>query len=362
MIKYLLEKEFKQLLRNPMLPRILLVFPCIILLVLPWAANFEIKNMNLSVVDNDRSPYSTRLVQKVGASEYFHLVDVSNSYQEAMQCIEKGDADLILERDLLKTGVAKVLVSANTVNGTKGTLGSSYLSNIVNAYATEIRASHSGSISPSPVINIDTQGRFNPYLDYKVFMVPALMAQLLMMLCGFLPALNIVSEKEFGTIEQINVTPVSKFTFILAKLIPYWIAGILILTIGIILAWLVYGLVPAGHLWLLYFFALLFIIVISGMGLVVSNYSQTMQQAMFVMFFFVIIIMLMSGLFTPINSMPEWAQTITIANPLKYFIQVTRMVYLKGSGFSDLIMQFIALFLMAIALNGWAVFSYKKNS
>mgnify|MGYP002239085503 FL=1 len=125
------------------------------------------------------------------------------------------------------------------------------------------------------------------------------MAQLLMMLCGFLPALNIVSEKEFGTIEQINVTPVSKFTFILAKLIPYWVTGMLILTISIILAWLVYGLVPAGHLWLLYFFALLFIIVISGMGLVVSNYSRTMQQAMFVMFFFVIIIMLMSGLFTP---------------------------------------------------------------
>ena len=241
-------------------------------------------------------------------------------------------------------------------------VGSSYLSNIVNAYATEIRASHSGSISPSPVIKIDTQGRFNLYLDYKVFMVPALMAQLLMMLCGFLPALNIVSEKEFGTIEQINVTPVSKFTFILAKLIPYWVAGMLILTISIILAWLVYGLVPAGHLWLLYFFALLFIIVISGMGLVVSNYSRTMQQAMFVMFFFVIIIMLMSGLFTPINSMPEWAQAITIANPLKYFIQVTRMVYLKGSGFDDLIMQFIALLFMAIMLNGWAVFSYKKNS
>ena len=177
MIKYLLEKEFKQLLRNPMLPRMLLVFPCIILLVLPWAANFEIKNMNLSIVDNDRSPYSTRLVQKVGASEYFHLIDVSNNYQEAMQCIEKGDADLILEipphfeRDLLKTGVAKVLVSANTVNGTKGTLGSSYLSNIMNAYATEIRISHSGSISPSPVIKIDTQGRFNPYLGY-LFLPP----------------------------------------------------------------------------------------------------------------------------------------------------------------------------------------------
>ena len=367
MIKYLLEKEFKQLLRNPILPRLLLAFPCIILLVLPWAANFEIKNINLSVVDNDRSPYSTRLVQKVASSEYFRLVDVSRSYEEAMESIEEGDADIILEipphfeRDLLKSGVAKVLIAANTVNGTKGGLGSSYLGGIINDYAAQIRPLTAGGIV-TPTIEIDTQGRFNPHLDYKIFMVPALMAQLLMMLCGFLPALNIVSEKEFGTIEQINVTPVSKFTFILAKLIPYWTAGIVILTISVILAHLVYGLSPVGSLWLLYFFALLFIIVISGLGLIVSNYSQTMQQAMFVMFFFLIIIILMSGLFTPINSMPQWAQHITIVNPLKYFIQVTRTVYLKGSGLGDLTTQLIALLLMAIALNGWAVFSYKKNS
>ena len=367
MIKYLLEKEFKQLLRNPILPRLLLAFPCIILLVLPWAANFEIKNINLSVVDNDRSPYSTRLVQKVASSEYFRLVDVSRSYEEAMESIEEGDADIILEipphfeRDLLKSGVAKVLIAANTVNGTKGGLGSSYLGGIINDYAAPIRPLTAGG-TITPTIEIDTQGRFNPHLDYKIFMVPALMAQLLMMLCGFLPALNIVSEKEFGTIEQINVTPVSKFTFILAKLIPYWTAGIVILTISVILAHLVYGLSPVGSLWLLYFFALLFIIVISGLGLIVSNYSQTMQQAMFVMFFFLIIIILMSGLFTPINSMPQWAQHITIVNPLKYFIQVTRTVYLKGSGLDDLTTQLIALLLMAIALNGWAVFSYKKNS
>ncbi len=367
MIKYLLEKEFKQLLRNPILPRLLLAFPCIILLVLPWAANFEIKNINLSVVDNDRSPYSTRLVQKVASSEYFRLVDVSESYEEAMESIEEGDADIILEipphfeRDLLKSGVAKVLIAANTVNGTKGGLGSSYLGGIINDYAAQIRPLTTGA-TVTPTIEIDTQGRFNPHLDYKIFMVPALMAQLLMMLCGFLPALNIVSEKEFGTIEQINVTPVSKFTFILAKLIPYWTAGIVILTISVILAHLVYGLSPVGSLWLLYFFALLFIIVISGLGLIVSNYSQTMQQAMFVMFFFLIIIILMSGLFTPINSMPQWAQHITIVNPLKYFIQVTRTVYLKGSGLGDLTTQLIALLLMAVALNGWAVFSYKKNS
>lgn len=368
MIKYLLEKEFKQLLRNPLLPRLLLVFPCVILLVLPWAANFEIKNMNLVVVDNDRSPCSTRLVGKAMASEYFRLIHVSGNYREAMLCVERGEADLILEipphfeRDLMKDGTAKVLISANTVNGTKGSLGSSYLSRIVRAYTAEIRTYASASASPAPVIEIDTLGRFNPHLDYKIFMVPALMAQLLMMLCGFLPALNIVSEKEFGTIEQINVTPVGKFTFILAKLIPYWVAGLLILTIGVVLARLVYGLVPSGSLGALYLFAFLFIIVISGMGLVISNYSQTMQQAMFVMFFFMIIIMLMSGLFTPVHSMPRWAQAITVVNPLKYFIQVTRSIYLKGSSWSDLIAQLAALLIMAATLNTWAVFSYKKNT
>lgn len=367
MIKYLIEKEFKQLFRNPMLPRLLLVFPCIIMLVLPWAASFEIKNINLGVVDNDHSSLSTRLVQKVGASAYFRLTHVSDSYEEAMQSIERGDVDAILEipthfeKELMRDGVAQVLISANTVNGTKGTLSSSYLGNMMTEYANEIR-SERGNTSSVVSIDIDTQGRFNPYLDYKVFMVPGFMAQLLMMLCGFLPALNIVSEKEVGTIEQINVTPVSKFTFILAKLIPYWIIGLLILSFCILLARFVYGLTPAGSIGLLYLFALLFIIVISGMGLIVSNYSQTMQQAMFVMFFFVIIIMLMSGLFTPVNSMPQWAQHLTVINPLKYFIQVTRSVYLKGSGLSDLMTPLIALFSFAVILNGWAVVSYKKNA
>ena len=352
MLRYLIEKEFKQLKRNSFLPRRILLFPCMMMLVMPWAATLEIENLRIAVIDNDRSPSSERLVHRIEASRYFQLTALPPSYAQGLQAIEKDQADMLLE---IPRGFEKAqangqspaaLIAVNTVNGTKGGLGSAYLQQILNPSSSQDSVRY----------------RFNPYLNYKVFMVPALMTMILVLLCGFLPALNVVSEKEAGTIEQINVPPVSKYTIILAKLIPYWVTGMLILTISIILAWLVYGLVPAGHLWLLYFFALLFIIVISGMGLVVSNYSRTMQQAMFVMFFFVIIIMLMSGLFTPINSMPEWAQDITIDNPLKYFIQVTRMVYLKGSGFDDLIMQFIALLFMAIMLNGWAVFSYKKNS
>jgi ABC-2 type transport system permease protein len=162
-------------------------------------------------------------------------------------------------------------------------------------------------------------------------MIPALMVMLLTLICGFLPALNIVSEKEVGTIEQINVTPVPKFIFILAKLLPYWLIGFVVLTVCFILAWLIYGIVPVGHFLLIYFFAVLFVLVMSGFGLVISNYSATMQQSMFVMWFCLLVVILMSGLFTPISSMPEWAQLITRLNPLRYFMEVMRMVYLKGS-------------------------------
>jgi ABC-2 type transport system permease protein len=185
---------------------------------------------------------------------------------------------------------------------------------------------------------------------------------LLTMISGFLPALNIVGEKEAGTIEQMNVTPVKKFMFVLAKLIPYWIIGFIVLTICMGLAALVYGIYPVGSLLMIYFFASIYILVVSGFGLVVSNYSNTMQQAMFVMFFFVMVFILMSGLFTPVSSMPDWAQKITIFNPLKYLMQVMRLVYLKGSAFGEMIPQFLALCGFALWLNTWAVISYRKSN
>lgn len=368
-IKYLIEKEFKQLVRNPIMPRLILIFPCMMMLLMPWAADLEIKNNNLCVLDNDRSPYSERLAMKASSSDYFHLAHVATSYEEAMKYIENGTADLILEipsgfeKDLVKEGTANVMISANTVNGTKGGLGSSYLASIVNDFSNDIRKEwpqvNSGSSVPN--VQLSTLNLFNPHLNYKVFMIPALMVMLLTMLCGFLPALNIVSEKEIGTIEQINVTPVRKFTFILAKLIPYWIIGLIVLSLCFVLAKVIYGITPVGSLLTIYFFSCLFVLLISGFGLVISNHSSTMQQAMFVMFFFMIIFILMSGLFTPISSMPEWAQTVTIFNPLTYFIQVMRMVYLKGSGITELGTQLFALCCFLLFFNIWAIWSYRKR-
>jgi ABC-2 type transport system permease protein len=370
MLKFLLEKEFKQILRDSFLPRIIFVFPIMMMLLLPNAANMEVKDINVCIVDNDHSPSSERLIQKIGASPYFHITSTASSYTEAIHSIENTTSDVIFEipvffeKSLEKESSAKVFIAANAVNGTKGGLGSSYLSAVVADFSSEIRAERIQVInnSPIPTISTNSEYAFNSSLDYKRFMVPAIMVQLLTILCGFLPALNIVAEKERGTIEQLNVTPIKKFTFILAKLIPYWTVGFIVLSTCFALGRFVYGIYPAGSLLTLYFFAAVFILAISGLGLLISNSSSTMQQAMFVMFFFLVILILMSGLFTPVSSMPEWAQDITIFNPLKYFIEVMRMVYLKGSTIGDLTKQLYALLTFMVVLNGWAVLSYHKNS
>lgn len=371
MLKFLIEKEFKQIFRNSFLPKLIIGMPLMMMLVMPWAANQEVKNIKLSLVDNDHSVYSERMTQKITASGYFKLIDVSATNSEAMKSIETGKADIILEvqdefeRNLINDGIGRVMISANSVNGTKGTLGSSYLSSILTDYAGELREEYgvqtAGMQAVVPSFGIMSQYKFNPYLDYKVFMIPALMVMLLTMLCGFLPALNIVGEKEVGTIEQMNVTPVKKLAFVMAKLIPYWIIGFIVLNICMGLAALIYKIYPVGSLLTIYLFASIYILVVSGFGLIISNYSNTIQQAMFVMFFFIMILLLMSGLFTPVTSMPAWAQAITTVNPLKYFIQVMRLVYLKGSAFKEMIPQFLALCGFAFALNTWAVASYKKS-
>ncbi len=370
MLKFLLEKEFKQIFRNSFLPRIILFMPVMMILIMPWAANQEIKNIKLSVVDNDHSSWSERLIYKTIASGYFILADVSGSNEEALKSIESGKADIILEiqpdfeKNLISTGMAEVMISANAVNGTKGGLGSSYLANILSDFSddlvTDLGLNAGQGIVPS--IHIVPHNKYNIYLDYKVFMIPALVVMLLTMLTGFLPALNIVGEKEAGTIEQMNVTPVKRITFILGKLIPYWIIGFVILTLCFILAALVYGIYPVGNLLTVYLYASIYILVVSGLGLVISNYSDTMQQAMFVMFFFVLILILLSGLFTPVTSMPGWAQLIAKVNPLSYFIQVMRSVYLKGSSITDLIPEFWALTGFALFFNIWAVWSCKKSN
>jgi ABC-2 type transport system permease protein len=370
MLRYLLEKEFKQFRRNTFLPRLVVAFPLMVLLIFPLVATFEVKNIEISIVDHDKSPASRRLIGKIQASDYFRISDVSGQYSEALPALEADKADIILEipvgfePDLIREGVAEVMVTANAVNGNKGGLGTAYLSNIIYEYNAAFRNEVLGVRAEHESLTLHTlpSFRYNPSLRYEVYMVPALMVMVLSMICGFLPALNIVGEKEKGTIEQMNVTPVGKFTLILSKLIPYWIIGYVVLTISMGVALLVWDLIPEGFVGTIYLFSTIFILAISGFGLVISNYATTVQQAMFMIFFFVLAFIFMSGLYTPVENMPAWAQFLSNFSPLKYMIQVLRMVYLKGSSVSELIPQCIALSAFAVFFNGWAVYSYRKSS
>ena len=344
MLRHLIQKEFLQIRRNPFLPKLILLFPIVIMCIMPWVMQMEVKNIVVDVVDIDHTVESQRLVQQIAVSNYFIFGGQKASYAEAIKDIEKGKADVILE---IRDG--KYLIAANAVNGTKGSMGSAYLSQIVSSHQPIVN-------SPLSVLNL-----YNKHQNYKLFMIPALLAIVMMLMTGFLPTLNIVGEKETGTIEQMNVTPVSKWAFILSKLIPYWIIAFFVITVCLLLAWLIYGLTPAGPLWLVYVLAMLLALFFSSFGLIVSNYSDTMQQAVFVMWFFVVTIMLLSGLFTPTRSMPEWAYVTTYVNPMHYFIDAIRTVFIRGGGFREVAYQVFALLSIGIVMGGWAVQSYKKN-
>ena len=359
MLRHLIRKEFLQIRRNPFLPRLILMFPIVIMCVTPWVMNMEVKNVVVNVVDNDRSTRSQQIVHSIEASDYFIFGGQKPTYRIALAEIEHGKADMVLViphdfgKDIDRGKMPQVLIAANAVNGTKGGIGSAYLSQIVTSHVMPTKAAVQSKVS--------TLLLYNKHQNYKLYMIPALLAMVVMLMTGFLPTLNIVSEKEIGTIEQINVTPVSKWAFILSKLIPYWLIAFFVITVFLILAWLIYGITPDGPVWLVYVLAMLLAMFFSSFGLIVSNYSETMQQAVFVTWFFVMIIMLLSGLFTPTRSMPDWAYTSTYINPMHYFIDAIRTVFIRGGGFREVAYQVFALLGIGIVMSLWAVQSYKKN-
>ncbi|MGO3262714.1 MAG: ABC transporter permease, partial [Mesonia sp.] len=269
------------------------------------------------------------------------------------------------ERNLIKEKIADLYITVNAIDGAAAGVESGYVNQIVQSYSKEVRMSFmdtSKKVVQPVIIESIPSFWYNPTLDYKTFMVPGILVLLVTMITLFLSAMNIVREKEIGTLEQINVTAIRKSQFIIGKLFPFWVIGMGLLTIGLILAKLIFNTPMIGSLLLLYTYTSIYILMILGMGLLISNFTDTKQQAMFIAWFFVVIFILMSGLFTPIESMPKWAQIVTEFNPIKYFVEIVRMVLLKGSGFMDILPQLWKTLLFAIAMNGLAVWSYKKTN
>lgn len=364
----MLKKEFKQFLRDPGMPRMTLMFPFLIILVFPYASNMEVKNIKLAVVDFDRSDRSSLLLEECAASGYFDIRQAGSS-AEAQGMMDEGRIDAVLT---VEQGFARHLdgavpeseqlpagIKVNTVNGTRGSIGSQYLNACVSAFVMNARGA--SAMGPAPQMEVRESFRYNPYLDYKRFMIPALIVIAITMMCGFLPALNIVSEKEKGTIEQINVSPVSKLSFIVCKMVPYIAVAYFMVFSCLLLARIVFGYTVEGSLLDVAIFTFAHILVMSSFGLLVSNYSDNAQQAMFVIWFFSMVFMLMSGIFTPISSMPLWAKTIAMCNPLTYFADAMRGICLKGSTLADTWKDLVCLLGIGALTTTWAVLSYHKT-
>jgi len=370
-IGFIIQKEFKQIFRNKGMLPIIFIMPLVQLIILSNAATFEIKNIKFSYIDHDHSVTSRALMDKFEASNYFNIVADFPSKAQADAAMQNGDVDVILEippffeRNLQKEKQSELGIAINAIDGAAAGVENVYINQIVQRFNRDIKVK---LLQPSDLklqpVKIESIPLFwyNETLNYKTFMVPGILVLLVTMISLFLSGMNVVREKEIGTLEQINVTPIRKREFIIGKLFPFWILGMTILSIGLIIAKLIFSIPIVGSLWLMYGFTSIYILVVLGIGLFISNFTNTQQQAMFISWFFMVIFILMSGLFTPIESMPKWAQAITEFNPIKYFVEVMRMVMLKGSGFSDISMQFTKTLAYALAINGLAVWSYRKIS
>ena len=369
---FILQKEFRQIFRDKTILAMMFVVPIVQLIILPMAANFEVKNINIAFVDHDHSTYSHKLVRKIASSGYFQIVGNALSYNEALKMIEKSEADIVLEipagfeHNLVREGVQQVNLSVDAINGTKSAIGGGYLTAIIADFNRSLdvntKMPNNGVQAQMGIIDITYSEWFNPRREYTFYMVPGILVLLLTLIGGFITALNIVREKEIGTIEQINVTPIQKWEFILGKLIPFWIVGIVVFTVGLIAMYLVYGIFPKGSIPVLYLFAAVYLIALLGFGLLISTFSNSQLQAMFVAFFFMMIFMLMSGFFTSLDSMPDWARQMSNLTPVTHFIKVVRLIVLKGSGLSQVKMELFYLIGFAILLNGCAILNYRKTN
>ncbi len=377
-LRVLLTKEFLQIRRDPVILRMLLIMPMIQLVVLANAATFEIKTSNLWIVDQDRTPSAQALVQRFTATRRFTVVGTSIDARSADDALLDGSANAILvippafERDVIRDHAATVQLMLNAENGSQAGVIQSYAAEIIARYADELtqtplpqlHASVTGRVPVRgrPVVEIRARARYNTELDYKRFMVPGILVQLITLVGTLMTALNIVREKEAGTLEQLNVTPIRPAVFIAAKLLPLWIIGLAEFTMGLVIATLVFHVPLAGSIGVLYLGAMLFLLAALGVGLWVSTVSETQQQAMLVTFTLIMIYILMSGLFTPVRAMPGWVQIVAQVNPLMHVIALTRAVLLKGAGAADVWRQLLALALLGTTILAVAVRRYRKRA
>jgi len=344
--------------------------PLLQMLILVFAATFDMKKIDMVVVDKDLSETSRELIAKFDAVPFYNLEFAVPDVTIGEDLLLSDDADAILvipanmERNLVRDDKAQLQLLVNAIDGNSAQLIYSYSARIISSFNKNLIAEWKGipKFTPPSEVNISETYWYNPELDYHWFMAPGILAVLVTVIGMFLSGMNLVREKEIGTIEQLNVTPIKKYQFIIGKLVPFWLIALFDLSFGLFIAWLVFDLPIVGNLLVLFAFASVFLLGALGLGLFISTVSDTQQQVMFISFFFMMVFIMMGGIFTPVESMPHWAQVIDHANPMYYFMRIMRNVVLKGSGFFDLLEEFLSLLALGITFLSLAIWRYRKTT
>lgn len=365
---FLLKKEFRQIRRNPFMARAIIAVPLIQMLILVPAITFEIKRIDLAVTDYDQTPASRELISKLSGSSFFRISGAPAGQAGADQLLLSGDADIVLiipddfSESLAGIGKPTLQVLIDAVNATSAQLGWNYLVSIVRDYNRDLIISSGLAPSVIPGISVSSRFWYNPDLNYKYYMLPGILVILITAIGLLMAGLNLVREKEIGTIEQINVTPVKRWELIASKVIPFFIIGLFDLALGLTVGWIAFDIPFEGSLILFFACAEIFLVAVLGLALFFSTMASTQQQFLFIAFFFVMIFILMSGIFTPSESMPVWAQQFNYVNPVAYLMRINRMVMLKGSGFQDIARDMGALTILALTFITLAILAYRKRA
>jgi ABC-type multidrug transport system permease subunit len=349
-----------------------LVVPVVQLLILSNAATFFIRDTPTYVVDLDRTTASRGLVSRFAASGHFRVDGDSPSLDLADQALLRGEVTMVLtiphgfETSLVRTGAAAIQLSVNAEKGSAAGIVQAYASSIVSSYAAELTRSVAVDSAElrgrRGTIEVRTRNWYNATLNYKHYMVPGILVALVTLIGTLLTAQNIAREKELGTLEQLNVTPITRGQFIAAKLLPFWVLGLIDLAIGLVVARVVFGVPMRGSLLLLFGSAMIYLVSALAIGLWISTLVETQQQAMFVTFFVMNIYLLMSGLFTPIDSMAPWVEVVSQANPVRHFVTISRAILVKGAGLREIARPLGILTVFGMITLTLAVRQYSKRT
>jgi len=366
----LLVKEFKQIFRNKLMLPLIFVVPVVQMILLTYAASLEMKGIRMVVVDQDLSQASRLLVSRFDGSPFFEMNLATSDYQEAVKRLSADQVDVILhlqhgfEKKLYSEKETDLQLVVNAINATEAGLINAYSTRIISDYNSQLRAEWFGLEGSGLLTTLEIIPRYwyNPLLDFKIYMFSGILVIIVTLIGMLLTALNLVREKEMGTTEQINVTPIRKYQFIMAKLIPFMVIALFELAFGLLIGRLLFGLPIVGSIGLLFLFTCIYLLAVLGIGLFLSTVSNTQQQLMYIAFFFMLTFILMSGVFTPAESMPPWAQKINLLNPVAYFMKVIRMILLKGSGFQDISREFYSLCIFAVMILTLAITNYRKTT